>query len=185
MGRGAGQRVLPVKIAARGQRRGFLLALQNDATFDLVLGNFKRAINQGLVFDDARRLDPARGRDHKLGRGVIDALGEFFGGKAAKDDRMNRADAGGGQHGNGGFGHHGHINQDPVAFGDTLIGQRTGKQGDRVGQFLVGVFFLRAGDGRIVNQRGLIAASRFDMSIQTVIGGIAFPACEPARKWRL
>ena len=47
--------------------------------------------------------------------------------KAAEDDRMHRADARAGQHGNGQLGHHAHINAYAVAFFHAIILQHIGK----------------------------------------------------------
>jgi len=51
---------------------------------------------------------------------------------------MHGAKAGAGEHGNGGFGDHGHINDDPVALDHPQVGQGAGKAGDQVLQFGVG-----------------------------------------------
>ena len=48
-------------------------------------------------------------------------------GKTAKDHRMNSANTRASQHRHNRFGHHRHVNNHPITFGDALGEQRTGE----------------------------------------------------------
>ena len=50
---------------------------------------------------------------------VVDAVGDGVGGESAKDDRVHRANAGAGQHGDRQFGDHRQIDRHPVARADA------------------------------------------------------------------
>ena len=77
---------VPVVIAALFQMGDFLFALENHAEVRLVLRQFNRAIEQGLVVDHAAGLDPAGGCDDRLGFCIIDPNRQFVRGKAAEHD---------------------------------------------------------------------------------------------------
>ena len=72
-------------------------------------------VQQRLVGHDLARARTAVGAHDHLGRGIVDALRQVDRGEAAEHHRMHRADAGAGQHGEDGLGHHGHVQQDAVA----------------------------------------------------------------------
>ncbi len=78
---------------------------------------------------------------------------------------MHRPDPRAGQHGNNGFGNHRHVNQDPIPLGHPLGGQNTGKARHLIAQLIIGVFFYRIGDRRIIDNRILIATAVFDVVI--------------------
>lgn len=59
-----------------------------------------------------------RGNDG-LAFGVIDAIGKRICGETSEDDAVDRADACTSEHGDGGFGDHGHVDGDAIAFGDA------------------------------------------------------------------
>ena len=59
-------------------------------------------------------LDTARCGQHNLRAGIVYPHGKLFRREAAKDHRMNGANAGTGQHRRGGFRHHGHIDNDHI-----------------------------------------------------------------------
>jgi acyl-CoA synthetase (AMP-forming)/AMP-acid ligase II len=54
--------------------------------------------------------------DHQASAGVDNASGNRFWRKAAEDNRMDSADARAGQHGDGRFRHHRHIDSNDIAF---------------------------------------------------------------------
>ena len=93
---------------------------------------------------------------------------------------MDGADAGAGQHRDHGFRHHRHIDDDPVALADTEILQHAAEACDLVGQLGVGVRAGALGDGAVVDQRRLGAPSLLDVPVETIVGGIALGAWEPA-----
>jgi hypothetical protein len=62
-----------------------------------------------------------------FGFGIVDAGGQFLGGKAAEHHRVDGPDAGAGQHGDGRLGNHGHVDDDPVALFDALVHEDAGE----------------------------------------------------------
>ena len=116
----------PLLVAA-GRHRGVgLRPLQDEAALRLVTRDLDRLVEQRLVGDDAVRLQAAGGGENRLRGGVVDAGRQFLGGEAAEHDRVYRANAGAGQHADGGLGDHRHVENDPVAFFDarSLAGRR-------------------------------------------------------------
>ena len=82
-----------------------------------------------------------------FGFGVVDAGRQFARREAAEHDRVNGADARAGEHGDHGFRHHGHIEDDAVALFDAEIAQHGGEH-------------LRLGQQPMVGQRALGAGER-------------------------
>ena len=169
----------PVVVAARRHRRLALRALQDEAGAELVFRQRDRLIEQRLVRHDAVDLDAAgRGEDH-LGLGVVDAGGEFLGGKAAEHHRMNGADARAGEHGEHRLRHHRHIEDDAVAFADAEVAQHGAEQLHLGEHAAVGEGLRRIGDGGIVDQRHLVVA-RGDVAVERVVAGVDDAIGKPA-----
>ena len=63
---------------------------------------------------------------HDLWLGIVDAGGEGVGGEPAKDNGMDRAEPDGGEHGEDGFGNHGHVDQHAVALAHAKALQHGG-----------------------------------------------------------
>ncbi len=82
----------PVSVAVE------LRALQDHAVLRRVRGLLQRRVEQRLVRDRARALEPAGGRDDDARSGVVDAHGELVRREAAEHDRVDRAQARAGQH---------------------------------------------------------------------------------------
>ena len=101
---------IPVHLAAS--------ALDDDNLFDA--GRVMHgAVDIGL---QRRRLAATHtliGGDDDIAGAIIDPSRQGFGRETAKHDRMDRTDAGAGQHGIGRFRDHRHIDGDPVAFLDA------------------------------------------------------------------
>ena len=95
---------------------------------------------------------------------------------------MDGADARTGQHGDGRFRDHRHIDDHSIPLADTLPHQRTGEAGDEIAQFGIREGPLLAGNGAVVDQGGLFAATVFTVTIQRVITGIDFATTEPLVK---
>ncbi len=68
----------------------------------------------------------AVGGDEQRGLGVLDAAGQGLGREAAEDDRVRRADARAGEHGDGQLRDHGHVDGDPVAGLDAQLEEGVG-----------------------------------------------------------
>ena len=176
----------PVEVAARGQPARRLGALEDDAVVGLVRGLLDGAVQERQILDDTAALDAAGRRDHGFGFGVVDAYRQLVGGKAAEDHGMDRPQPGTAQHGDQGFGHHGHVDHHPVALGYALAGQDPGKARHLilqlgVGQRPDGV----AGDGTVVNDCRLVAAAGFDVAVDGVVAGVELAPREPAIEGRI
>ena len=96
--------------------------------FDARLGD--RRVEQRLVGDDPVDLDAARGREDDLRLGVVDAGRQLVRGEPAEHDRMDRADAGAGEHRDRRLGHHRHVDQHAVALDDAEPRQHAGEPRD-------------------------------------------------------
>ena len=169
-----------VGIAALGQVAGLLLALHDDAAFRLVGGEFDGLVEQRLVGDDPARLDAAGRGNDGLGRAIVDARLQLVGGKAAEDHGMDGAEARNGQHGEGGFGHHGHVDENAVALGHALVAQH-GRQGLHLRlEFGIGELLQGSGDRAVIDERNLIGAPARDMAVNRIMAGVALGAGKPA-----
>ena len=173
-------RLRPIVIAA-GDERGFRLrALQDQAGIGLVLRQRDRLVEQRLVMDDAAGLETAAGGENHLRLGVVDARRQFARGEAAEHHRMNRADAGAGEHADHRLGHHRHINDHPVALADAEIAQHGGEHLRLGEQAMVGDGAFDAGERRIVDDGRLFAAPGIDVAVDGIEAGVADAAGEPA-----
>jgi hypothetical protein len=72
-------------------------------------------VEQLLVGDRLARARAGIRRHDQLGPGIVDARGQAVRREAAEHDRMDRADARAGQHGEDRFGDHRHVDQHAVA----------------------------------------------------------------------
>ena len=127
----------------------------------------------------------AVGGDHDLGLAVLEARGQRVGGEPAEDHGVRGADAGAGQHRDHGLGDHRHVDRDPVAGGDTHVGQCVGGLGDQVLQ-------LGVGDGTGVTDGladevdgDLVAAAGLDVAVHAVVGRVQRAADVPLRERRV
>jgi len=107
---------MPVVIPAFSQPGFGQGAVQHYAGFRRMLCRCPGFIHYGHIFNDLVDLYSSTCRDEEFGLGIIDANGQLPGGKSAKDHGVDCPQAGAGQHGNNGFRHHGHVNDDAVAF---------------------------------------------------------------------
>jgi hypothetical protein len=117
--RRAQRRVVEVTSADNAHRR-IETAIDDDHLRRRELRQANRLVDQVLVGDRLAAAHPGVGRHHHLGLGVVDARREARCGKAAEHHRVHRADARAGQHGEGGFGDHRHVDEHPVAATDAL-----------------------------------------------------------------
>jgi hypothetical protein len=122
-----------------------------------------RRIEQRLVGDDAADLDATGGGQDYTRLRVVDARRQLVRGKPAEDDRMDRAYAGAGQHREGRFGHHRHVDQDAIALDDAEARQHAGETRDLVAQLAVGEMPDLSRDRAVPNQRDPLAPTRRDI----------------------
>ncbi len=156
------------------------VSLDDDREVRFVLSDLDGLIEHRLVFEDSALLDTAGGGDDGLRGGVVDAHGQFVRGEAAEDDRVDRAEAGAGEHGHGRLGDHRHVDDDSIALGHALVGQSPREAGDLVEQFCVGDGTDGVGDRRVVDDGGLIAAAVRDMAVDRVVADVELAVGEPA-----
>ena len=119
------------------------------------------------------------GGDDQAGVAVADAAGEAVGREAAEDDRMDRADAGAGQHGEGGFGDHRQIERHPVAATDPLRFQHIGEAADFLMQLGIGDDPAFARIIAFPDDRGLVAPFG-EMPVDAVGRNVELAVGEPA-----
>ena len=129
---------------------------------------------------DAAGLEPAAGGENDFRRGVVDPRRQFARGEAAEHHRMNGADAGAGEHRDHRFRHHRHIENDAVALADAEVAQHAAEHLRLGEQAMIGDGPLHAGERRIVNDGGLLAAPGIDVTVDGVEAGIADPVWKPA-----
>ena len=77
---------MPIEVAAVGNPRFRLGALENQREFRLVGSHFNGSVEQWLVFHDAAGLDAARRGENRLGLGIVDADSKLARCKTSKDD---------------------------------------------------------------------------------------------------
>ena len=186
VGLGPGHQVVPVHVAPGDHLRLGLGPLHDDAFFRLVPRQLDGPVEQRLVFDDAVDLDAAGRRNDRLRLGVVDARRQFVAGEPAEDDRMHGADAGARQHGDHRLGHHGHIDDDPVALADSQAGEAAGEPGDDIAEFPVGIGPDRvAGDRAVVDEGRLIGPAAVHVTVERVVARVEDSAREPAVERRI
>ena len=112
---------------------------------------------------------------------VINTHSQFVWSKTAKYHGVDCTQSGTGQHGDGRFGHHWHINHHAITFFHTQAFQSTGKQRYLITQFTVGVGGFGVGNRGIVDQRGLFTSTLFHVIVETQITGVQLPVGIPAK----
>ena len=149
----------------------------------------RRALLQRLVHDrlqlDLSAAAIARVlRQHGDAAGVVDAVGDGVGRKAAKDHRVDRADARTGQQRNRQLGTHAHVDGDAVAALDAQALQHVGKALDFVVQIAVGqpAHLARLA---LPQDGDLVLAGAQRVTVHTVVREIQLAAYEPLRVLRL
>ena len=176
---GLGHHRVPVEVAA-GQ--GFawpLIPLHDDTGRRGVFGDVEGGVDHRLVVDDAGRLDAAGRGDDGGGPGIVDAGGQLMGGEPAEHHRVDGTQPRAGQHRDDGLGNHRHVDDDAVTLIDAEGPQCAREPRCLIEQFAVGVGALRAGDRRVVDQRGLLAAAGFDVTVQRIGASVELAIGEP------
>jgi hypothetical protein len=106
-------------------------------------------------------------------------------GKAAEDDGVDRPDSGAGEHGDGRFRHHRHVDDDPIALVDALLRKGPREAADEVEQLGVGDRALRLGNRAVVDDGGLLAAAGGDVAVDGVVASVEHATIEPLVEGRL
>ena len=154
-------------------------ALQNNAKFRFMRSQIDRAIEQWFIGYDAAGLDAAGTCNNCLWRGIINTDGQFICGKAAEDNRMDRADADTCQHGHQGLRDHGHVDDNPVSRHDPFGGQPACKGGDLLLQLCIGGFGFLPCDRAIIDNGHPIAMAGLNMAINGVVAGVDLRILKP------
>lgn len=175
-----GDEVVPPHVAGVVEGDVLAGAAHDEDVFD-VAGLLDGFVDGGFEGGGLAAAVAAVAGDDDLGVGVLDAGGERVGGEAAEDDGVGGADAGAGQHGDGGLGDHRHVDGDPVALADAEVEEGVRGAGDLVLEFGVGDGAAVAGfalevDGDPVSVSGL------DVPVHAVVGDVESAVLEPFRE---
>jgi len=122
--------------------------------------------------------------DDDGGAQIVDASLQCFGGKSTEHDAVNDAEPGAGEHGDGEFRNHRHVQDGPVA-GFVAARLEHGREADHQPvQFLVGehALFPRL---TFPDDGGFIFARRRQVTIQAVIGDVGLASGEPFGERRI
>ena len=126
------------------------------------------------------RLNAARGGENHFGLGIINARGQFLGGKATKHNRMNGANARASQHGHHSFRDHRHIDDHAITLGHAIVCQHGGQCCNLIAQLAISESRFGLGDGAVVNNGAALTMASLYMAIERiparVAGGIRKPA---------
>src|SRR6185437_3951178 len=139
---------------------------------------------QRLVGNDSLQLDAAGGGKDYLGLRIVDAGRQLRCGEASEDHRMNRSKPGTGEHRHRRFGHHRHVDQDPVALDDAESLERAGEPRHLVAQLAIAEAADLTGGGAVIDERRLVAAPALDVPVERIPAGVELAAAEPEVKRR-
>ncbi len=117
----------PIQITPLNHRCLFLGSLQNDTCLRFGYSQVNSRIKQRFIHYNSVDFNATGSRDDELGLGIVNTSGQFVRRKTTKNNRVNGPNPSTGQHGNDGFGNHGHIDDNPVTFFHPLTGQHPGK----------------------------------------------------------
>ena len=178
---------MPPAVAASLHIHGKVRAINHDAS--LYLGVHARIrVSHGLVGHGLHQdglvaaMGAVAGDDSGAG-GIDNAVGERVCGKAAEHDRVNRANAGAGQHGNGQFGHHRQVDGDAVALFDAARFEHVGEFADLFVQLLVG---QRGVFPRLVPlpDDGDLIAFGIEVPVEAIVRDVGLAAGKPLNRNR-
>ena len=119
-----------------------------------------------------------------LGRASVMPAGQRGRRETAEHHRVDRADAGAGEHPDHGLGHHRHVDHDPVAAAYAPRRQYAREPGHLVAQLAVGVGPHGRGDRAVVDQGDLVGPPALDVAVEGVVAAVDLGAGEPAVEGR-
>ena len=118
--------------------------------------------------------------DHPVARTILDPARDRVGAEAAENHRMDRPDPRTCQHGKSAFGHHGHIDGYPVAFGNAHLFQGVGHSHNLCLKFGKGnPAHLSIGSIGLENQCDALAIARLDMPVDGIVTDVENTVLEP------
>ena len=158
-------------------------APKNDHPLDRSLAS-QRVIDVFLQRNDRAAAIAAIRGDDRDRAAIGDPIANALGAEAAEDHRVHRADPRAGQHGDRRFRNRRHIDDDAVAFADSVSLQDVREAADIAMQLLVGqrAFFARFA---FPEDRRLVSVRPVEMPVEAILGDVQFPADEPFRERRL
>ncbi len=128
---------MPPVIAALPDAQREVAALDDEDVFDRG-GLEERVVGVVLQWDDASASVPAVGRNQGLRLHVVDPLCQGRRAESTEHDGVNGADASTGEHGDGQFGNHRHVDRHPIAALDPPSLQGIGEAVHLAAQVPVG-----------------------------------------------
>ena len=172
--------LVPPGVALGLHRDRVVAAVDHDDAVDAFVF-FECFVDGGFESDDFAATPSAIGGDDHAGAGVFESIDDGLGGEAAEDDRVHSANAGAGKHRDNRFGNHRQINEHAIASLHAALFEHIGKAADIAME-------LRVGDDAFVagltfpNNRGLVGARAFRMTVDAIFADIQFAAGEPLRE---
>ena len=175
--------VVPPQVARFAHRHVLAGALEHDHVADARAAAGERLVGRRLEIDDLAAAPAAIGRDQQRRAGILDAVLERQRGETAEHDRVNRADARAGVHGDDRFGRHRHVDDDAVARLHAERRERIRESAD-VGVQLAVRHVAHVARLADEGDRGLVAAL-LEMNVEAVVGDVELAVGEPAIVRRL
>ena len=114
----------------------------------------------------------------QFGLGIVVTVRYGFRRKAREDDRVDCPDACTGEHGDGQFGGHGHVDADYVASGNILRLEHVGELANVLVQLLVGNP-PRIARFAFPNNGNSVPITCGNLSVETIVAGVGLAADEP------
>ena len=169
-------------VTAGNHVAGRLRALVNDDVLDrLATAHGDAFIDDGLEGQFLAAAQLVVGRDHRHSAGVLNALLQALGRKAAEHHRVRGANAGAGLHGHHAFDCHGHVDDDAVALFHAHAFEHVGKLADLGVQF----FVSDVGHLAVITFKDdgfLLLGGCAQMAVQAVVRGVDQAVGEPLVK---
>ena len=170
---------LPPDIATLNHANRCAGPLDND---DCLNGRriVERLVHVGLELDDLAAPPAAVGGNNELGLAVVKPVLDSFGTKATEDHRVNRTDAGAGQHRNDRLGDHRQVERHAIAGTHTHVFKNMRETAYVEMQLFVS---NRADIARLAfeDQCSLVLARGAKMAVETVLRDVQFATGEPLR----
>ena len=121
------------------------------------------------------------GGDNHLGADAVDPLVERPDAEPAEDDRVDRPDAGTGEHGDDLLGDERHVDADPIPLHDAEARKTVCKPAYRMVELTVGEDPLLVLVLSPPHDRDLVSPLVLDVAVQAVVGDVEFGVQEPPR----
>ena len=154
-------------------------ALDDEDVRDLAVF-LQRLVHDGLEGDNFPAPPSAVRRDDRGGSGVLKPVEDGLGGETAEYDIVHRANAGAGEHRDGGLRDHRHVDQDAILRFHPARQQDVGELADLAVELGIGD---GAGIARLSlpDDRSLVRARPEGVAVHAVFGDVKLPADKPLR----